>query len=105
MGEEELPRGTGAAENTSSGMICPYCGGKMASGKIYCNQYDLLVYWLPSEIDIRALDVFGRTPILKAGGVLIDQPRKIGFMSKKKPVSYHCPTCHLLITAYQEFPP
>ena len=79
----------------------------MARGTTYGSPWYHSLFWLPREFDIKELGIYGQKAIQQAGGVVIDQLKKfrVGLTVKKKPVSYHCPTCHLLIIAYQEFPP
>ncbi len=77
-------------------MECPYCKQKMDLGHIHAPSSHA-VYWLPEISTIEGLALSAKK-IEKAGGVVIDEVTKVGFISTGKPQTYYCEKCSIFLT-------
>ncbi len=84
-------------------MECPFCHEEMKLGYIY-GVSGRSVFWLPSTIRPKDLGALLATPkpIKEAGGIVLDKTTKLAFLSSKKPGSYYCKACHMLITKLEQ---
>lgn len=81
--------------------LCPYCGGELEEGFIHGDS-SRGVFWLPRGRRLKSLTVYSKKAIERCGGFAIDNTTRFGFFAVKKPVSYYCGGCELLITPLPE---
>ena len=79
----------------SDPMNCPYCSGEMVLGEL-CSGGDKAVYWLPTSADSNFF-LLNRKNVETRGGVVLDQTT-VGFIATKRPGTYRCEACRVLVT-------
>ena len=79
-------------------MNCPYCNKEMAPGTIQAPDSHAN-YWLPDNTKSSDSGILlSRKSVEKCGGVVLGELRKVGFLSSKRPASYYCKNCRILLT-------
>lgn len=79
-------------------MNCPYCNKEMAPGTIQAPDSHAN-YWLPDNTKSSDIGILlSRKSVEKCGGVVLAELRKVGFLSSKRPASYYCKNCRILLT-------
>lgn len=79
---------------------CPICGGEMKWGYIYSPE-SRASYWLPGGEPFSFLN-YSSENIKKSGGFVLGSATKIGFFAKKRPKSYLCVHCKIIVTVNDE---
>lgn len=92
-------------------MTCPYCNEPMACGKVYSLAVRS-VYWLPQNLTPEDMGMIAiKKKIVESGGVFLDevsQPslkgalKDLGVLPTKRPDTYYCAHCNLLITKLEQ---
>lgn len=77
-------------------MKCPYCNQEMLLGNLYAPS-GRAVFWLPSGTELDGWILTHKWIEDKKGFVLGDAS-KVGFIAKKRPESYYCPDCKIVIS-------
>ena len=79
-------------------MNCPYCTKEMEPGTIQAPDSHAN-YWLPDNTKSSDIGILlSCKSVEKCGGVILGQVRKLGFLSSKRPASYYCKNCRILLT-------
>ena len=79
-------------------MNCPYCTKEMEPGTIQAPDSHAN-YWLPDNTKSSDSGILlSCKSVEKCGGVILGQVRKLGFLSSKRPASYYCKNCRILLT-------
>ena len=79
-------------------MNCPYCNKEMEPGTIQAPSSHAN-YWLPDNTKSSDIGILlSCKSVEKCGGVILGQVRKLGFLSSKRPASYYCKNCRILLT-------
>lgn len=79
-------------------MNCPYCNKEMAPGTIQAPDSHAN-YWLPDNTKSSDIGILlSRKSVEKCGRVVLGEVRKVGFLSSKRPASYYCKNCRILLT-------
>lgn len=84
-------------------MTCPFCSQTMECGNLYSGRGHA-VYWLSNSDDdcITDMAITTKRGVEKRGGIVVDKLTKMGFYPKKRPNSYYCKSCNLLITKLEK---
>ena len=80
-------------------MKCPFCDTEMVLGRI-CGTSGHCAYWIPDGSGVEGALTVKR--IEKAGGLVMGSATRIGFFTKERPETWHCPQCQLLVTKLLE---
>ena len=88
-------------KETRETKLCPYCGGELKEGFVHGDS-NRAVFWLPRGVRVGRLMVYSKKAIERCGGFTVDNTTKFCLFANKKPVSYYCARCELLITQLSE---